>query len=170
MQPFRRKRSFSPILNSLETRVALSGLASPGAHASALVQPLAKKAAPTLTGSASGSFSAFDEMTTLVGNLTSGSLVKYGKVTGSTASLANLEGVVTGTQITLVHKSGHKKSMLELFSAQQYPLVPNATTNIELQFHVAKVSGSFSSFKHHKFNGEVSMNLDAHSIALTFPG
>ena len=43
-------------------------------------------------------------------NLTSGSLVKYGKVTGSTDSLANLEGVVASTEITLVHKSGHKKS------------------------------------------------------------
>ena len=134
------------------------------------MQPLAKKAAPTLTGSSSGSLLVLDEMTTLAGNLTSGSLVKYGKVTGSTASLANLEGVVTSTEITLVHKAGHKKSVLELTSNQQYPLAPNATTNIELQFHVAKVSGSFASFKHHVFNGEVSMNLDAHRITLTFPG
>jgi hypothetical protein len=145
------------------------GIASPGAHASALVQPLVKKPAPTLTGSASGDLSAFNDMTTLIGNLTSGSLVKYGQVTGSTSSLVNLVGVVTGTEITLVHSSGHKKSVLELTSSQQYMLAPNATTNTQLLFHVAKASGTFSSFRHHEFSGEVSMNVDAHSVAVTFP-
>jgi hypothetical protein len=170
MPQSRCKRSFSPVLISLETRVALSGIASPGAHASVLVQPLAKKPAPTLTGSASGSLSAFNEMTTLLGNLTSGSLVKYGPVTGSTNSIVNLVGVATGTEITLNHTAGHKKSVLELFSIQQYMLTPNATTNTELQFRVAKASGIFSSFTHHEVNGEVSVNVDAHTIAVTFPG
>jgi hypothetical protein len=95
--------------------------------------------------------------------------VKYGRVSGSTFSLVNLVGVDVSTEITLVHSSGHKKSVLELTSGQQYMLAPNATTNTELLFHVAKAAGNFSSFKHHEFYGEVSI-IDAKSIAVTFPG
>jgi hypothetical protein len=167
MQPVNRRRSFAPVLNPLEGRVVPSGVAFAASHAAVLVKPLAKPG-PALRGSVSGSLNDYAEMIFFVGNITSGSLQKYGTVTGQVFFTANNPGTIVGSAFLLFHGRG-RHNRLELDSKQSFSLPSAGETQVQLTFKVQSASGGFASLRHKTVKADVQLNVSAGTTSATFP-